>query len=124
MLKPPRLILATFLSSAALINAAPPHDFPHFTVSGHEKEMASLRELFWLHYPGAGPKSTLWDEWRPDASPWPAGPIDHHADNLRQQWHDVLRSRIIDSESHVPSHQHCTIAHQPAWPFPFSFQRR
>jgi len=51
---------------------APPDDFPRFQVPGHEKEMATLRDLFWLHYPGAGPKATLWDEWLPDASLWPA----------------------------------------------------
>jgi hypothetical protein len=40
-----------------------PEDFPRFQVPGQEKEMESLRGLFWLHYPGSGPKSTLWDEW-------------------------------------------------------------
>jgi hypothetical protein len=29
-----------------------PDDFPRFIVPGHERRMALLRELFWLHYPG------------------------------------------------------------------------
>src|SRR5207247_3547404 len=65
--------------------AAIPEDFPQFQVPAHEKEMATVRELFWLHYPGAGPKATLWDEWLPDASLWPAVSAEHYADTMRQQ---------------------------------------
>ena len=58
-----KLVIQT-LSALALtmsVSAAPPEDFPTFHVPGHEKEMATLRELFWLHYPGAGPKAPLWE---------------------------------------------------------------
>jgi hypothetical protein len=60
------LIAQTCLTLLATLGAAwgsPPDDFPRFQVPGHEKEMETVRELFWLHYPGAGPKATLWDEW-------------------------------------------------------------
>ena len=40
-----------------------PSDFPRFEVPGFEKQMESLRELYWLHYPGSGRKATMWDAW-------------------------------------------------------------
>jgi hypothetical protein len=102
--------------------SAPPPDFPTFAVPGHEKEMSTLRDLFWLHYPGAGPKSTLWDEWLIDAALWPA--VTNSGDNFRNQWSNVLSSRIIDPEGYVATHQHASIAHQLGWPFPFWNQGR
>lgn len=104
--------------------AASPDDFPSFTVPGHEKEMATLRDLFWLHYPGAGPKATLWDEWLPDGSLWPAVATGSQCDTFRRQWRDVLGARIIDPEGYVATHQHASIAHQLGWPFPFWNQGR
>src|SRR3989442_14700750 len=71
------------------VSASPPEDFPRFQVAGHEQEMTTLRELFWLHYPGAGPKATLWDEWLPDASLWPAVTTDYYIYNVRERWRDV-----------------------------------
>ena len=44
--------------------SAIPDDFPRFIVPEYQEEMDRLRELYWLHYPGAGPKATLWDEWQ------------------------------------------------------------
>ena len=96
-----------------------PADFPHFSVPGHESDMQTLRELFWLHYPGAGPKATLWDEWLSMPAMWPAVTTDGTADRFRRQWADVLSSRIIDPEGYVATHQHASIAHQHGWPFPF-----
>jgi len=101
------------------LDAAPPEDFPRFQVPGHEQEMTTLRDLFWLHYPGAGPKSTLWDEWLTDASLWPAVSTDGYADKMRRDWASTLRGRIIDAEGYVATHQHASIAHQLGWPFPF-----
>ncbi len=48
------LMLTGFLtcvaaSSAANEPAKVPDDFPRFVVPGHEKQMESLRRLFWLH---------------------------------------------------------------------------
>ena len=58
------LQLGLLLSASAwTAQAQVPEDFPRFTVPGHDQETASVRALFWLHYPGAGPKATLWDEW-------------------------------------------------------------
>ncbi|MBI4584978.1 MAG: hypothetical protein HY717_13275 [Planctomycetes bacterium] len=62
--------MTTLLSSAG--SSPIPEDFPRFYVPGHEGEMDSLRSMFWLHYPGAGPKATLWDEWLSGPSLWPA----------------------------------------------------
>jgi hypothetical protein len=111
--------LLTLEPICLLTRAAAPSDFPTFTVPGHAKEMSTLRDLFWLHYPGSGPKATLWDEWLPDASLWPAVSTETYSDKMRQQWKEALNSRIIDSEGYVATHQHGSIAHQLGWPFPF-----
>ena len=95
-----------------------PEDFPRFGVPGHEKETATLRSLFWLHYPGAGPKATLWDEWLSSASLWPAVESDGFADRMRREWSEVLSARLMDPEGYVATHQHGSIAHQLGWPFP------
>ena len=110
--------------SAMTARSAPPDDFPRFQVPGHEKEMATLRDLFWLHYPGAGPKATLWDEWLPDASLWPAVSTEKKADGMRSAWAETLSGRIMDPEGYVATHQHASIAHQQGWPFPFWNQGR
>lgn len=104
--------------------AAPPDDFPRYHVPGHDKEMATLRELFWLHYPGTAPKATLWDEWLPDAALWPAVTAEGHADRMRREWSGALRNRGMDAEGYVHTHQHASIAHQEGWPFPFWNQGR
>jgi len=98
-----------------------PDDFPRFTVPGHEREMATVRALFWLHYPGSGPKATLWDEWLSGPALWPAVAGDAHAnaEAFRSQWRAALSQRIIDPEGYVATHQHASIAHPLGWPFPF-----
>src|SRR3989442_7242412 len=95
----------------AAAQGSPPEDFPRFQVPGLEKEMATLRELFWLHYPGAGPKATLWDEWLPDASLWPAVSTENKSDAMRQAWAATLSGRVIDPEGYVATHQQPSIAH-------------
>lgn len=115
------LLLGTVLSVEP---AGPPPDFPRFTVPGAEKEMAVLRDLFWLHYPGAGPKATLWDEWLPDAALWPAVDSGDAAAEFRREWRAALSRRMIDPEGYVATHQHASIAHQWGWPFPFWNQGR
>lgn len=96
-----------------------PNDFPRFHVAGAERQMDTLRRLFWLHYPGAGPKSTLWDEWLSCAALWPAVVTNGYSNAFRQQWRQVLSTRIIDPEGYVATHQHASIAHPLGWPFPF-----
>ena len=96
-----------------------PNDFPRFSVPGHEKEMETLREFYWLHYPGAGPKATLWDPWLPMPSLWPAVEENNYKELFRQQWDDVLSTRIMDKEGYVSTHQHPSIAHPLGWPFPY-----
>jgi hypothetical protein len=118
------IALLAFVLIARAVFAAPPEDFPRYSVPGHEKEMATLRELFWLHYPGSGPKATLWDEWLPDASLWPAVTTDGHADRMRREWSSTLHGRGMDAEGYVHTHQHASIAHQHGWPFPFWNQGR
>jgi len=118
------LIALAWLGGVAAANAAPPEDFPRFQVPGHERQMTTLRELFWLHYPGAGPKATLWDEWLPDASLWPAVTTAGQADRMRADWSRALRGRVLDPEGYVATHQHASIAHQLGWPFPFWSQGR
>jgi hypothetical protein len=118
LLLPLIVALAAFsLRSTAQSPAAIPDDFPRFRVPGHEAEMASLRALFWLHYPGAGPKSTLWDDWLSGPSLWPA--TTNQNEVFRQQWRDTLGGRIMEPDGYVATHQHPSIAHQHGWPFPF-----
>jgi len=96
-----------------------PNDFPRFSVPGHEKEMETLRRLYWLHYPGSGPKATLWDPWLPMPSLWPAVETNDSMNSFRGQWDDVLSNRIIDKDGYVSTHQHPSIAHPLGWPFPY-----
>ena len=74
----PRSFFVVLLLTASLRAAPPgaapavPEDFPRFVVPGQEREMESLRRLFWLHYQPAGPLIPLWDEWMPMSTLWPA----------------------------------------------------
>ncbi len=94
-----------------------PSEFPRFRVPGYEKQMESVREMYWLHYPGSGPKATLWDPWLPMPALWPA--TGDQAEAFRQEWNDVLSNRVIDKEGYVGVHQHASIAHPQGWPFPY-----
>ena len=105
--------------AGAVAGEKPPKDFPRFRVPGLAGEMETLRELYWLHYPKAGPKATLWDEWLPEPSLWPAVETGGLSDRFRRQWRETLSSRVIDAEGYVATHQHPSIAHQLGWPFPF-----
>lgn len=101
-----------------------PADFPVFRVPGHETDMATVRELYWLHHPRSGPKATLWDEWLPSASLWPAMTSGTQGNLMRGRWRKALSSRFIDAEGYVATHQHASIAHQTGWPFPAWHQGR
>lgn len=96
-----------------------PEDFPQFTVPGKEAQMATLRRLYWLHYEGSGPKATLWDDWLPAPSLWPALETRNALRWFRQEWSRVLSNRVIDDDGYVATHQHASIAHPLGWPFPF-----
>ncbi|MBI1785089.1 hypothetical protein HYR69_08080, partial [Candidatus Sumerlaeota bacterium] len=113
------LIILTFASSVCAFAQQPiPDDFPHFIVPGHEKEMETMRQMFWLHYQPAGPMATLWDEWLSGATLWPAIATDNRMNTIRERWAETLSNRHIDSEGYVATHQHASIAHQDGWPFP------
>lgn len=130
------IVVATLVGLSSLLNfsggsrrseaqMAPqqiPDDFPRFQVPGREREMDSLRSLFWLHYAGAGPKATMWDEWLPEPSLWPAATTGDSARQMREAWGRELGSRIIDADGYVATHQHPSIAHPLGWPFPFWHQ--
>ncbi|MFP4499763.1 MAG: glycosyl hydrolase family 65 protein [Candidatus Hydrogenedentota bacterium] len=93
----------------------PPDDFTRFDVPGQEETMENLRHLFWLHYPAAGPKATIWEEWLSLSSLWPA----QKHDEMAAAWRTTLENRIITEAGYVATHQHASIAHQLGWPFPF-----
>lgn len=114
------LLAMTFLTAMCQI----PEDFPRFSAPGAENALKRLRELYWLHYPGAGPKSTLWDEWLPAPGLMPAIQTNNAAVSMRLQWNRALSQRIIDPEGYVATHQHPSIAHPLGWPFPFWTQGR
>ena len=110
-------LLALLLVGAA--HAAPvPQDFPHFVVPGYDKEMETLRDLYWLHYEPAGPLIPLWDEWMPQSTLWPATGPDGQLDSMRARWAQALASRKMDGEGYVLTQQHDGPAHAEGWPFP------
>src|SRR5690349_12171284 len=92
-----------------------PDDFPQFIVPGHEKEMESVRALYWLHYAPAGPLIPLWDEWMPNATLWPAR---NKIEVMRGKWAQALSTRPMSDEGYVITMQHDGPAHAQGWPFP------
>lgn len=80
--------------------------------------MASLRRLFWLHYEPAGPLITLWDEWMPKSTLWPARGTGRDLGAMRARWAAALAGRGMNAEGYVHTHQHDGPAHAEGWPFP------
>jgi hypothetical protein len=115
-------ILATLLislSGATAAEAPPaPDDFPRFSVPGYEKQLDSLRRLYWLHYQPAGPLIPLWDEWMPMSTLWPAVGEGGSLQAMRKRWSAALSSRGINAEGYVKTLQHDGLAHSEGWPFP------
>lgn len=95
-----------------------PEDFPRFVVPGYEKEMESLRALFWLHYEPAGPLIPLWDEWMPMSTLWPARGEGAVSEEMCSRWAVALASRKMDGEGYIQTQQHDGPAHAEGWPFP------
>jgi Glycosyl hydrolase family 65, C-terminal domain len=123
MNQPPRsrAVFSAFLFLAAVCSgfASPiPDDFPTFTIPGHEKEMASLRALYWKHYEPAGPLIPLWDEWMSSATLWPALGSGSELDKMRRRWATAFSGRILNAEGYVLTEQHDGPAHAEGWPFP------
>lgn len=112
-------VLYTLLTIVSALRLDIPDDFPRFKVSGNEKTMDLLRQLYYLHYVPVGPMATLWDEWLSGSSLWPAVSTEGKMISIRKRWSQALSSRKIDSEGYVATHQHASIAHQDGWPFPF-----
>jgi hypothetical protein len=120
-----RVLIATILSlsgvslfAAAQAPASIPDDFPRFVVPGQEREMDSLRRLFWLHYQPAGPLIPLWDEWMPMSTLWPALGSGGELESMRIRWAGVLANRGMNAEGYIHTHQHDGLAHAEGWPFP------
>ena len=113
------LLAAIFLLAAQPAKSAVPDDFPRFTVPGIESEMDTMRRMYWLHYPGSGPKSTMWDEWLATPGLWPAVESEGYRERMAREWKQSLLGRIVDSDGYVAVHQHPSITHQLGWPFPF-----
>ena len=107
----------------SVYGSPPPDDFPRFEVPGREKEMESLRRLFWLHYEPAGPLIPLWDEWMPMSTLWPAR-NEATLDSMRTRWANALSNRRMNAEGYVHTQQHDGPAHAEGWPFPTWMQMR
>ncbi|MBI2298146.1 MAG: hypothetical protein HYU66_04210 [Armatimonadetes bacterium] len=99
-----------------------PPDFPTFTVPGQTRYMELLRQLFWLHHPGSGPKATMWDPWLTMSSLWPSTGPAPGASEFRAQWRSELLKRPIDHEGYVSTIQHHGFGHGEGWPFPTAQQ--
>jgi hypothetical protein len=95
-----------------------PDDFPRFIVPGAEKQMASLRSLYWLHYQPSGPLIALWDEWMPKSTLWPARGTNAVSQEMRSRWAMALAGRIMNAEGFIHTQQHDGLAHAEGWPFP------
>ncbi|HPO17518.1 MAG TPA: hypothetical protein PLI09_29060 [Candidatus Hydrogenedentes bacterium] len=98
--------------------ASVPEDFPRFVVPGQEKELESLRTLFWRHYEPGGPLIPLWDEWMPMSTLWPATGPEAPPESMAGRWARALADRIFDGEGYVHTQQHDGPAHAEGWPFP------
>src|SRR2546430_4850176 len=117
----PRIIALLILLACINAGAEPrmiPDDFPRFIVPEHQKQMDSLRALYWLHYQNNGPQATLWDEWLPPATLWPAAGSGEALDDMRRRWSAALSARRIDDEGYASTHQHPGHGHAEGWPFP------
>jgi hypothetical protein len=112
------LVLAALSAWPAPAVAAPPEDFPQFLVPGREREMDSLRRLFWLHAEAAGPLIPLWDEWMPMATLWPARGEGPQLQEMRRRWAAALAGRTMNAEGYIHTRQHDGPAHAEGWPFP------
>ncbi len=116
------LLFASFSVNAQInddLNAPSiPDDFPSFIVPGHEKEMESLRGLFWLHYEQAGPLIPLWDEWMTMSTLWPARGSNVPLNAMRRRWANALSNRVMNTEGYMHTQQHDGPAHAGGWPFP------
>ena len=107
MLRPSVLVLSLIASSVS----AQESDFPKFSVSGHDVEMAAINELHQLHHPTAFSDCTLWDPWLPHATLWTG-------QKRRDQYRTSFLNRKIDAEGYVSVNQHRGMAHSEGWPFP------
>jgi hypothetical protein len=114
------LMMMVLMMTCSLTLASPPADFPRFIVPGHEKEMNSIRDLFWHHYEPAGPLIPLWDEWMPMSTLWPArGTLgSSEMESMRSRWAEALLSRPMDADGYVMTLQHDGPADAEGWPFP------
>jgi len=98
-----------------------PRDFPQFIVPGHEKEMASLRLLYWTSYKASRRPfyATPWDVWMvtPTLAVAPA-PHKKGEPSICENWSKVLTDRYIGPDGYVSTQQHISHAHDLGWPFP------
>ena len=119
-----RIMILALVASGGLVIRAParavtvPDDFPRFLVPGAEKQMESLRSLFWLHYQPAGPLVPLWDEWMPMSTLWPARGAKSVSNEMRSRWATALAGRMMNAEGYIRTQQHDGLAHAEGWPFP------
>jgi hypothetical protein len=109
------VLLSLCLSGFA---GSPPADFPEFKVPGHEKEMASMRALYWLHYEPAQPLIPLWDEWMPMSTLWPGRGETALSNAMRERWAHAFERRKFNPDGYVYTEQHDGLAHSEGWPFP------
>ena len=96
-----------------------PEDFPRFQIQGHDDIGTAVRDMYWHHFPTAGPVSTFEDCWLVAPSLWPDS--DKWKTN-RERWKTAFLTRKIDAEGYVTTLQHHGYAHADGWPFPLYSQ--
>ena len=116
------ILILTFIALSGYAqtpNPQIPDNFPRFLVKGDEDAGKAMRELYWLHYPGARPMSTFEDGWLTTPSLWPDT---EQAQTNRERWKKAFLGRKIDAEGYVTTLQHDGYAHRDGWPFPLHSQ--
>jgi len=101
-----------------LLSSDIPATFPQFVVPGKEKDMAMLRDLFYLHYPSAKVGAALWYAWIPDASVCVGISDESRNNEMAANWEKKLSEHFIDSEGYVACDMGQNVAHSLGWPFP------
>ena len=96
-----------------------PPGFVDYIVPGHDQQMKSIRDLYYLHYGWKDFYATLWDVYMPMSIIWADTGCDSRYQDYKNGIRKVLTDgRYIDAEGYVSSHMGGGMGHIGGWPFP------